>query len=148
MDITTILNRKASVAMVAAADTPFHQFESHDTDTTTASALKSEPPSAADHAALLSYPTQQHLASMRQQETPHSSSLQPSGAMPLMQNPYFPGGFPSAAQIEGGSTSVFQSRPAASSAAPKTYLCSTCTKAFARRSDLARHGENNTCRLL
>ena len=77
----------------------------------------------------------------------------PGGNMPLIQHSYHPNAptdqaYPQAqmgavqapvqqdaVSIDGGSR--------ASNPLPKAFACSTCSKGFARRSDLARHGESN-----
>ena len=143
--------------MVAAAESPFHQqFPHHTTDFDDSTALKAAEHHhpATDHSALLSYSTRplatttdnmhhhHHQQQQQQQDSmPYASSLQPSMSLTQMQNPYFStSGFTAASQIEeGGSTSAFPAKAQSSSSSSKSFPCSTCGKAFSRRSDLARH---------
>jgi hypothetical protein len=78
----------------------------------------------------------------------------PGGNMPLIQHSYHPNAptdqaypqaqmgavqapvQPDTVSIDGGSR--------ASNPLPKAFACSTCSKGFARRSDLARHGKSDS----
>lgn len=82
-----------------------------------------------------------------------SPSQQQSNMMPLLQNPYQSNGNGNhsyqhsqlgmtqpGAQQEMGQMDENRLGPG-STGLPKAFACSTCAKGFARRSDLARHGE-------
>ncbi|KAF9890175.1 hypothetical protein FE257_006336 [Aspergillus nanangensis] len=134
MDITTILNRKGSAAMVDFDHQQFMQNSNLDNPATPK--MKSEPgvSEGADQP-VLSYPPHASLGQVpsmhpdvRYVPQPH-----PNPGMPLMQNPYTPGGY-GGAQMPNGVAPPQRSEPP-----PKTFHCGTCGKGFARRSDLARH---------
>jgi hypothetical protein len=86
---------------------------------------------------------------------PSPSQLQQSSNMPLIQHPHYSTSTPDntyqpqthmgavqpnvpqdQSPMEGGRTST------GSSSLPKAFACATCSKGFARRSDLARHGKS------
>lgn len=138
MDITTILNRKASVAMVAP-DAQFDQqqfMQASNLNTSPSPGMKSEPNvSEAANQSVLSYPPH---APMNQPPNMNQdiryAVQQPNPQLPMLQSPYAPSGY-SAASVP---ISAPQGRP---EPPPKTFHCGTCGKGFARRSDLARHGK-------
>lgn len=83
---------------------------------------------------------------------PSPSQLQQQAPMPLLQHTYHTngaadqqyqqaqmGGVPQAVQQD--QTQLDAPRQGTGNSLPKAFACSTCAKGFARRSDLARHGE-------
>lgn len=138
MDITTILNRKGSAAVVAAEAQFQQQFIPAQLDTSSPR-MKPEPgvPGTGDNPVLSYAPHPPPLGHMTNthQDMRYAPQQHPSSSMPLMQNAYVPSGYPSA-QIPNSAASQGRS----GDPPPKTFHCSTCGKGFARRSDLARHG--------
>ncbi|KAL4936788.1 hypothetical protein BDV06DRAFT_85843 [Aspergillus oleicola] len=136
MDITNILNRKASLAMVAP-DAQFEQqqfMQAPNIDHSSSPRMKSESgvSEAADQP-VLSYPPHAPLNQMPNiNQDMRYAAHPPNPQLPMMQGPYAPAGY-SATPIP---TSASQGRP---EPPPKTFHCGTCGKGFARRSDLARH---------
>lgn len=80
---------------------------------------------------------------------PSPSQMQQAPAMNLLQNNFHQPG-PADQQfqppqmhdsVDGDQTPQDASRTSVLGTLPKAFACSTCGKGFARRSDLARHGE-------
>lgn len=138
MEITTILNRKASAAI--AADTQLQQQLAQavhlNTQTTSEMSADQATSQGGDHP-VLSYPSNPPLHPMT--NVPHGVS-HPNNGVPMMPNAYMHGGFPSNPQQMAPAPQVPQGRSGAEPA-PRIFHCSTCNKGFARRSDLARHGK-------
>ncbi|PWY87691.1 Zn-finger [Aspergillus heteromorphus CBS 117.55] len=137
MDITTILNRKHSAAMVAPDGQfdPQHLVPNPGLDHSPK--MKSEPGiSDAGDQAVLAYPPHAPLNQMpnMQHDMRYASQAHPAQGLPLLQNPFVPGAYATGAQIPNPGTPQGRADPP-----PKTFHCGTCGKGFARRSDLARH---------
>ncbi|KAL2821889.1 hypothetical protein BJX63DRAFT_173153 [Aspergillus granulosus] len=136
MDITTILNRKGSVAMVAP-DAQFDQQQFMQASNLDNSSPRMKPEPGASEAMdqpVLSYPPHAPLNQMPNinQDMRYQAQSPPNTQLPLLQSSYAPAGY-SGTQIPNNSP---QGRP---DPPPKTFHCGTCGKGFARRSDLARH---------
>ncbi|GMF70593.1 unnamed protein product [Aspergillus oryzae] len=160
MDITTILNRKGSAAMVAA-EFDHQQFIQNPHLDTSSPKMKPEPGvSEAGDQPVLAYPPHAPLGQvpnmhpdMRYQPQTH-----PNPALPLLQNPYMPGGYTSAPPMPNGGAPQGRTDPP-----PKTFHCGTsrhrrihsgkrpykcpyanCQKTFTRRTTLTRHQNHHT----
>ena len=60
--------------------------------------------------------------------------------LPMLQQPYRTDGF-EGSMMQQDSSRIPSRQPSGDGTAQKAFPCSTCGKGFARRSDLARHGE-------
>ena len=82
-----------------------------------------------------------------------SPTPQMNSPIPMLHNSYVPNPpehtyAQQAPQPEQQPTQVATRSGTGESGPPKAFACSTCGKGFARRSDLARHGEFLKCRVL
>ncbi|KAK2796570.1 hypothetical protein FQN50_009515 [Emmonsiellopsis sp. PD_5] len=139
MDITTILNKKGSAA-AAAAEAQLHQ------QLVNAAQIKSQTPSemGSEHGASQNG-DQPNIYPPSSQPLPHISDIpqyhsptQGSPAMPALRTDYIQDPQPDIKYIPNRSNGQGRTN---GEPVPKTFLCATCTKGFARRSDLARHGQ-------
>lgn len=146
MDITTILNRKNSAALIAAEAQFAQQLaQSAQLDSRGSSEMGSE--QGASHPGehpMMSYPS--HAPAPPLQQTPsvppgmrYPSPTHPNNGVPMMSNTYVPGPYPPSADTAHDEPRRTKS---GGDPPPKTFHCGTCAKGFARRSDLARHGES------
>jgi hypothetical protein len=139
MDITTILNRKGSTAAAADAQLQRHLAQ------TIQLASRTPPDMGSEHGTsqpgdptLLSYPSNPpslHPMANMPPGVRYASPPRPGNGMPMMPSAYLPPGFPGNPPLPS-STGRSGGEPA-----PRIFHCSTCNKGFARRSDLARHGQ-------
>jgi hypothetical protein len=136
MDITTILNRKNSAA-AAAAVAAEAQLQQQFIPSPSSPRMKHEPgPEPVDPPALSYSPHPLGQMANPPQDMRYPQQ-HPGNSLPTIQSPYFPASYPNSAQVPNGAP---DGRPG--DAPPKTFHCSSCGKGFARRSDLARHGES------
>lgn len=138
------MNRKNSAAVAAAEAAQLQQqFVQAQFDPTPK--MKSEPGAAeAGEHQVLSYPPHPPPLGQMNMHPDMRYQTHPAG-LPLMQNAYVPAAYPGSAPMPNGG--VPQARTGGDPP-PKTFHCSTCSKGFARRSDLARHGKifgSETC---
>lgn len=138
MDFTTILNRKGSVAAVAA-DAQFEQSLDQAIRLASNEMVSDQGnPQAGNHPNHLystNAPPLHPMPGMDPQAVRYPSPGHPNSNIHMMPN-YMPGGYghnpPPPAQATQGRSGT--------EPAPRIFHCSTCSKGFARRSDLARHG--------
>jgi hypothetical protein len=135
MEITTILNRKAS----AFAADPHLQAQLAQAVQFHAQEMSEHPSQPGDHAVLGYPPGTQPIHQMS--HVPPQGMHHPGNGVPLMPNPYMHGGFPGNPQQMAPAPQPVQPTRSGTEPAPRIFHCSTCQKGFARRSDLARHGE-------
>ncbi len=155
MDITNILNRKgsaAAAAMAAAAAAAAVNNDQHLQQQLAHVAARSPSESGSERAPS-SYGSETSRYSARTAHALHAMATLPTDlryASPTAMQapmPAFPPGMVPSGPYEQGivpSDHPGSIPPPLASPTPKAFPCSSCGKGFARRSDLARHGETRT----
>lgn len=147
MDITNMLNNKGGMTHGLGGGMPDHHHHQHHlglvkhepTMDRSASPHMSEHSSYSAHSLSRAYPSPTAMQAPMQMQNPMHSAMQMGGFADMSGM----GGVPSMAMHHIPQQPPQQQQ---SPAAPvKAYPCSTCGKGFARRSDLARHGESGRC---
>lgn len=148
MDITNILNTKGSAAAAAAAaaanpEQQLHQQLAQVTgrpSSTSGSERATSPHNPEFSTRFLSRPNQpMHVVSGMQDGLHYPSPSQLNAPLPMLQT-----GMVQTNGYENGyghDSMRATGRPPSDSPTQKAFPCGTCGKGFARRSDLARHGE-------
>lgn len=151
MDINNIINTKGAAAAAAAAaagstpDQQLHQqlLQASGHAMSETASDRGNSPHDSEHSRY-SGPRSVPMNGMNGMRYPSPPTMQ--APMPMMHQQPYPmdnGGFDNRG-MQQDNRSQGRSTPAESQAAPapvtKAFPCSTCGKAFARRSDLARHG--------
>lgn len=136
MDITTILNKnRSAVAVAAEAQLQHHLAQASHIKSRSPSEMGSEHDHPGQHSE--QYQHNHHpiqLPNISQYHSPLQGSLHAS----MIRGDY----------TSSGQDNMFRNVPTSTSGpgrgsgepAPKSFHCQTCGKGFARRSDLARHG--------
>ncbi len=145
MDITNILNSKGPAA-AAAAEQQLQQQLAHAThingrtssDTTSE---RGESPHASEHSSRYSSRSSQpmHVMAHIPNGMHYPSPTQMQQPLPMLQNGYIPNNLIESGYIQDQPRE--QERSTTGYTGQKAFACNTCGKGFARRSDLARHGE-------
>ena len=132
MDIDNILNTKGGAAAAAAAEAQLRQQlqQAAQMNARASSAGSSDLSSNSNH-------TQPHRQMTNMQNNMSYSSNSHQQNMPMMSNGFISNDPQDDTFAQSADSNA--SRPS-TEGAPKAFNCSTCSKAFARRSDLARHG--------
>lgn len=135
MDIGNILNTKGGAAAAAAAAATEAQLrqqleQAAHMHAPTNSDLGSDQNSGSSH--------RQHMHQIAHMSNGMNYPSSQHHGMSMMSNGFLPGnlqddGFHQSTESDTGRQSM--------EGAPKAFACSTCAKGFARRSDLARHGQ-------
>jgi uncharacterized Zn-finger protein len=143
MDITNILNTKHAAA---AAEQQLQQqlAQAVQFDSRTSSEMGSERSGShiGDHSTRYAQQNmhQMHMSNSNRYPSPTNTPQ----AMPMLQNGFTPDGYGDATYMPNGAihadSPMQNGKKSKDGAANKQFACGTCGKAFARRSDLARHG--------
>ena len=153
MDITTILNSKGPAAAAAAENQFSHLTKSSQINNHMGSETGSEVGNNSDHSSVYSSRSTKALQALPNMpngmrypspsQLQHPMSMLPSGYQPPhlgLEN-----GFVHSQHQDGqhnqGERLNNPSRTSNGNDSVKAFACTTCSKGFARRSDLARHGK-------
>lgn len=147
MDITNILNSKGPAA-AAAAEHQLQQQLAHGTHfggrkSSDTASDRGESPHASENSSRYSSRSSQplHAVANSSNTMRYPSPTQMQQPLPMLQN-----GFVSNNLLENeyiADEPNEQERPMTAFTGQKAFACNTCGKGFARRSDLARHGEHH-----
>jgi hypothetical protein len=152
MDITNILNSKAQ-AQAASAE---HQLQQQlaaavHFDSRTSSEMGSEQSGShmGDNSSRYPPPHNMHQMGHAGEGNRYPSPTQTPQSMPMLQNSFNPDGYGDGSYMQNGTPLQNESpmqngstgKKPKDGSAVKQFACQDCGKAFARRSDLARHGK-------
>lgn len=147
MNITNILNTKNAAASAAAAEQQLQQqlAQAVQFDSRPSSDMGSEQSGSHMGDQSSRYPPLQNMHQMSHmaEGNRYPSPTQTPQSMPMLQNGFTPDGYADGSYmhkgtpLQNGSTG----KKSKDGSAVKQFACQNCGKAFARRSDLARHGK-------
>lgn len=147
MDITNILNSKGPAAAAAAEQQLQQQLVAHGTHvggrtSSDTASDRGESPHASENSSHYSSRSTQplHVAANVSNSMRYPSPTQMQQQLPMLQNGFVSNNLLGNTYIADQSNE--QERPMTAFSGQKAFACNTCGKGFARRSDLARHGEH------
>ena len=149
MDLPNILNNKGPAAAAAAAEQQLQQqltraVRPNGRSMSESGSDQDSTPHSHAHQPLIAIPNM--VSNAAYQSTPHMQQT-----MSMLPNPFIPQNgntenslaHPQQLDMQQDDIINGSSRPSDSGSSMKAFSCGTCQKGFARRSDLARHGELN-----